>query len=142
MAARAVFGKPLDVYNLTGTAKARITVATLTRHDQPNGTSGSPGSHISAIVTVDALTGTWMTSGYQMRLDTTDDSTVSVRHYDPDITIDIGTGTRLPTGNLDAGHTATGEVTFTAPPGDYDFVLSICPAEPQCYDLGLWTTRP
>ena len=139
------FGKPLDVYNLTGTAKARITVATLTRHDQPTA-PGGPGSYISAIVTVDALTGTWMTSGYQMRLDTTNDSTpVSVRRSTltsrstsslPELAYPQATVRRPDTPQPARSPSPRHRATMTCR------ALSICPAEPQCYDLGLWTTRP
>lgn len=135
MAARASFGEPITVYNMTGTAKARITVTTPTRLN---------GTYLSVVVTIDVVSGTWTPGDYQMRLDhtTTSGSTTTFEHYAPDTTIDIGTGTRLPMDTLDAGQSATGQVTFTAPPDDNDFVLGICPTGPQCYDLALWSERP
>lgn len=137
MAVRAEFGQPITVYNLTGTAAARITVDPLSRHGKAPSSPTTSASYVSAGVTIDAITGTWTTSRYQMRLDST-----TRKQYTADDTIDLGNATRLPTGDLDAGHNATGQVAFAAPDADYSFVLSICPNGAHCYDLALWTNQP
>jgi len=84
-------------------SRARITVDPLSRHGQASSSPNTSASYMSAVVTVDAITGTWTTSSYQMRLDSTTN-----KQYIADDTVDLDsvstTGQLLracPIGSLD-----------------------------------------